>query len=566
MRGFDRLRECAKWAQSAPFDLASLILGLGLSVLLTATFSDYSFTYDEPNHIRYGEHILDYWTSGFADRRALEFSRYYGGGFDLFAALTRRILPIGEFDANHFACLLVALVGLWGTWSLGRFLAGACGGFLALLFVVLTPVYYAHQFNNMKDLPFAVGYVCAVRAVLGWVRALPRPSWGATVALGLGLGCAMSVRVAGIAVIAYLLLAMGVWWAGAPWRRRSAALSPAARGASREDTSPVAGLLRAGAATAIGWLVMVLPWPWALQSPLVRPFQAFSRFSGYSAFTSGTLLHGKEYPAQDVPWDYLPTYFAIQLNPLVLALMLLGSVALALSVAVALRRREALPTEAIVVLVACWLPPVYAIVKGATLYDGVRQYLFLVPLFCVLASTGLTEVLKRLPARSWVRGTVALGVAASLLPTALSMWRLHPYQHLHFNLLGGGLTAAAERYETEYYGSVYGELHRRLGQWVWERDGEAFLSRDYKVTGCGTNEFFSAHLPANFRFVSQRDVAEADFFSTYRRYNCHKRHKQFPIVLTLEQDGVTLGVVRAVKPPGLSAGSETQGPSRRSGD
>jgi hypothetical protein len=64
------------------------------------------------------------------------------------------------------------------------------------------------------------------------------------------------------------------------------------------------------------------------------------------------------------------------------------------------------------------------------------------------------------------------------------------------------------------------------------------------VTGCGTHWFFNAYLPANLRFIARRDARQADFYSTYRRYDCHELHRGFPLLLELERKGVTLAVVR----------------------
>src|SRR5690606_30215680 len=92
-------------------------------------------------------------------------SSAYGAGFDLLAALLRRISPWDEYRTNHVLCIAVAQLGLLGTWKLGRLIGGPAAGLAALGLLVLEPVYYGHQFNNPKDIPFAVGYVWGLYAI-----------------------------------------------------------------------------------------------------------------------------------------------------------------------------------------------------------------------------------------------------------------------------------------------------------------------------------------------------------------------------------------------------------------
>lgn len=520
----------------ASYDRASIALALVASTILTLTLTQYGLTYDEPNHVRYGDHVLSYYASGFADERALTFARYYNGGFDLFAALLRRALPLSPFAATHAACLSVALLGLLGTWRLARTVAGPSAGFWALLFLLLTPVYYGHQLNNMKDLPFAAGYVWGVGALIRWGQNLPRPSLRATAFLGIAAGAASCVRIAGLVLFSYGACLVAWHLAARAFRKQ-----PSLR--------PLLGLCpHLLLASAIAWSVLVLTWPWALQAPFSRPLEALSRFSNYKAFTSGTLLHGVEYPAQDVPWHYIPTYFGIQLPEALLLVLGLTLIFWCLWGLREWRRApDALPPY-LVLLLAAFFPPIYAIAKGSTVYDGLRHYLFLIPILCAMAGIGFTQFVAWLRARRPRFGHIAAAaVVAGCLPVVASMTRLHPYQHLYFNSVVGGLPGAIGRYETEYYGSVYRELNQWLAEYAWQRDGDEFLARDYRVTGCGTNWFFNAYLPRNMRFIARRNARRADFFSTYRRYGCHEHHSGRKIIHRVTREGATLAVVRDMK-------------------
>lgn len=543
----------AFWGPSTLPDKLSLLLLIAYSCLCVSLLDDYGLTYDEPTHVLYGDLILEYFTSGGEQDRALTYDRYYGGGFDLFAAIVRWALPLSKYAATHLASLACGIAALVGAWALARTVRGPLAGLFALAALALTPVFFGHQFNNMKDIPFAGGYVWALFFLTRAARQLPQVRWRTWFGFGVCAGLAMSVRVAGLVLLAYslaILLAAAAqarWLRGPPWSlgewRRSA----------------VAALC----AGAFAWLLMVLPWPWALGAPLSRPLASLSRFSNYQKFTSTTLLHGETVSSRQAPWDYLPSYLSFQLPELVVVLGWLAlPVGLALCVR-AVRNKSALPVGLGLVLVAAVFPPVYAICKGSTVYDGLRQFLFVVPVLCVLAAATAIEIWQWLQAKSPAlpavarRALYALVGVLGLTTVAVqgqAMLRTHPYQHMYFNHLTPGREVLGERYETEYYGTTYKELHRWLKSYVYERDGEASLNKIYTVTGCGTHWFFRWYLPANFRYVSRKKARQADFYSTYRRYGCHQQHTGKPLLYQLEREGVVLATIRDMKAPSKARG------------
>ena len=71
------------------------------------------------------------------------------------AAFLNKVSPFGNYETRHLLNGLVGVVGIVGTWKLGRVLGGPRAGFLAALFLALTPNYYGQMFNNPKDIPFA---------------------------------------------------------------------------------------------------------------------------------------------------------------------------------------------------------------------------------------------------------------------------------------------------------------------------------------------------------------------------------------------------------------------------
>ena len=523
-------------------DLLSLGCFAALSAVMLITLPDYGLTYDEEPHVRYGERILEFYTGGLSGSASLNRSSY-GGGFDLCAALLRRVAPWDEFQTNHVLSVFVAQIGLLGTWKLGRLAAGPAGGLLSLLCLVLTPVYYGHQFNNPKDIPFAAGYVWGLYFIARLLKERASADVEGTsgrrfwLGLALALGLGMSVRVGGAILIGYLflfilLLGLDRWRIG----ERQAALA----------LRPI--LLRALLAVLGAWALMLVFWPRALRNPIQAPAAALETVSRYTAYDSPTLLRGKLISSHHVPWDYLPSYFAVQLPEFTSACFIAACAVLCWQTWLRLRRRSPIPWLWWLLIASVLVPPVYAILRHSTLYNGLRHFLFVIPPLCVVAGAGLAsftrEVARR--KRAWAAPLVAL-TSLFVVDQLHALWRLHPHQHVFFNRASGGLVPAVQAYETEYYGSVYRELHAQLLAHVWEERRESYLNTTFSVAGCGSKLFFSRNLPLNFQYQSMGQAQRADFYATYARDRCLNRFKNHPVLTRVERDGATLAVARDLK-------------------
>jgi hypothetical protein len=95
---------------------------------------------------------------------------------------------------------------------------------------------------------------------------------------------------------------------------------------------------------------------------------------------------------------------------------------------------------------------VAAIVRGSTLYDGVRHLLFVYPVFVAVAAAGWAGLLAR-AATLLQRRLVVTGLAIGMTAALVVMVRFHPNQVTYFNVLVGGPQGAFKRYELDYWGN-----------------------------------------------------------------------------------------------------------------
>ena len=76
-----------------------------------------------------------------------------------------------DFEIRHLLNALVGFAGVVGVYLLARSISGSSlVGLGAALFLILSPRYYGHTFNNPKDIPFAVFYLFSIFAI---IRCIP---------------------------------------------------------------------------------------------------------------------------------------------------------------------------------------------------------------------------------------------------------------------------------------------------------------------------------------------------------------------------------------------------------
>ncbi|HEY4862140.1 MAG TPA: glycosyltransferase family 39 protein [Xanthobacteraceae bacterium] len=507
-----------------------IVLGAVLALL---TFRDYGVTWDEDAHNWYGNFVLDYYVSFFTDRNALHWRDLYNYGaiFDTAAAALNRVSPMGIYETRHLLNALVGVLGLVGCYKLGHATGGARVGFFATLFLLLTPNYYGQMFNNPKDIPFAVGVVWATYYMVRMVPALPRPPLGLLAKLGVAIGMTMGVRIGGLLLLCYLGLLLAV---DGGWRtivaRRPVLLLEVAWTAFLRVLLPV---------LLFAYPVMLVFWPWGQTDPIENPLRALAFFS-HQNFPFSTLFAGRFVPASNLPWTYLPTHIALALPELILALLLtgpiLGGVVLARG-ETRISRKQVL--VCLILGVGIVFPVAFAIAIKAVLFDGMRHFIFVLPLAAVasalVASQGLTR-LMRYQYRKPIYAVIALYSIAHISVMAM----LHPDQYVYYNSFVGGVAGAEQKFKLDYWANSYAEAVQGLEDYLRGAYGPDFEEREFTVAVCGPPISADYYFPANFRFT--RQLSRADFFIAFTKDNCDRSLPGQP-VFRVERMGALLSVV-----------------------
>ncbi len=488
------------------FRLLFVVLSLLLLIGMPMLSFDFGVTGDEEVQKVYGEKILSYFESNGEDDSALNYKNlyFYGGLFDYIAAWCNKYIGWwGEYELRHVLNALTGFFMIFFTGKLARELSGSWKlGFLALLFMALSPRIFGHAMNNPKDIPFAAAYVFSLLYLVRFIKQLPRPATKTVILLTIGIAAAINVRVGGILLIAYFGLFTGISYLWRSDLRKQLA-----------QPKSLLKILGIGLFVAVGgYFAGMLYWPYAQQAPLSNPFKALSEMSNFSIGIR-MLFEGDHLWSDELPWYYIPKWILISAP-----LFILAGLGLFVTFFV-LRFKKINVWPWLFVTFTGIFPMAYAIFKGSSLYDGMRHFLFIYPIVAILAAWGWHTLSSRFEQKAVRWGLTIVLAVLMALPTGW-MLRNHPYQYTYFNKLAGGTKAAYGRYETDYWMNSMKELC----EWLAGNAEDVKSGKEVKVyTNCSVPlKYYLGQLAPNVKVkytrYRNRHQHKADYYMFYSRF------------------------------------------------
>jgi hypothetical protein len=512
--------------------LAVAVLG-AVAIVALATFRNYGLSWDDYAHAEYGDLLLAFYASGLQDRRALSFVNlyYYGGGFDVLAALAAKLLPFTLFETRRLVGAAVGIFGLFCTWRIGRRIGGPPSGLVALGLLAACPLYYGHMFMNPKDSPFAAATALCLLGLVRAVEQYPRPSPGTTALVGSGVGLALGSRImAGfnvLAAIAAIALVVAV-----EWRRNGS------RHALIRLRQFIVRLLPA---MLLAYGVMALVWPWAADPR--NALHAIEYFSHFFEAPWQELFGGQRIAVPDMPRSYVPTLFALKLPELFLVLGFSGAAG---AVVAATRADLSLRRRAVFLLLAlCALSPLaVTIALRPAMYNGIRHFIFVLPPLAVLGGLAGAFVVETIARWSRIATIAAvLLLLAGIAAPVIGMVRLHPFEYAYFNTLSGGAHAARGRYMLDYWGLAFKQASQALLEKLFETHEAKPAGRRWKIAVCGPHRSPQVELGPDFE--TTWEPQGSDFAMSLGEFYC--KTLDAPLLVEVVRDGVTFARVYDIR-------------------
>lgn len=479
----------------------------GLLVLLVALltglniYQDFGVSIDEVSQREIGYMAYMKATGTYPGEYTYQF-RDHGPGFEWVYIFFDKLLDTSSFRdiflTRHLVTYLFFVLSMtagyiWIYRVFGnRWLAAF--GLAALIF---HPVIFGHAFFNPKDIPAMCMFLLAMTTA-HW--AFTKQQLTAFFVLGLVCGYGTTFRLMNIIVlapIALFLLADIIW---ALRQRRNAGK-----------------LILAGILVCTGTCItLYVCWPTLWDNPIAGLQYVYETSAQYP-WKGSVQFAGQLIPANDLPWNYIPTWIFITTPELFILSGILGIILCIAGITrtpgIYLRNT---PLRSVLLALICFLLPLIIVIRlNAVLYDGWRHMYFIYPAFIMLAVFGLNELLRyRNKAIIWSLCTL------QLVLIIVFMYRNHPFEHVYFNsFVSHEKDYLVKNYELDYWGTG----HKHGLEWLAEHDERYGIKVFMDIWTLKDNYKF-LNDPMHSKFILTWNIFEAEYFMEFFRTNPY----QFP--------------------------------------
>lgn len=373
------------------------------------------------------------------------------------------LVSIEAYAGRHIATSFMACIGIAAAAGMAKVLLNSWRwALVAAATLASVPLWSGHGMFNIKDTPVASGYSLATLGLIlifspnpisrkflisGWVSLV------GGVVLASGTRAAVGAPIAGTAILCAVALSIVTW--------------TNERGLKEQLVRPLSRLGHAVGALATGYLILVWAYPNAFSNPVRLAYEALVVSSRFP-FDETVRTNGRWVP-QPPDILYLPTWFTAQLPVLVLVGTLAFSIwwtvrAFQVIVKRTHGRHARLVLMTVPVVAQALLLPAVASLGDSNLYNGSRQFLFVVPATAVLAVVGIAIFARRLQAfnaRQWQRILFWCALVAGLMAPTFAQVQLFPYTYTFFNF-PTSLVGVDGRWSVDYWRQSGRELAYRI--------------------------------------------------------------------------------------------------------
>jgi hypothetical protein len=305
---------------------------------------------------------------------------------------------------------------------------------LGPLFMVLTPVVFAHSFFNPKDIPFMSVYIIGIYTL---VLFLKQKNYKTALLHALSCAILIDMRIPGIILPALTLgfIVLDILFNKEPLK----------------FSKTIAPVILVYGALMLCFIVAF--WPYLWNDPLGNFLAAFNNMKKFR-WSGQVLFFGKFIEvAKNVPWYYIPGWLLIN-TPLLYLLGFFVTLGVLIKAIIKIGISYYTTDEGkfnLIALAAFLMPLLAIIVLNSVVYNGWRQVFFIYPPFLLLCISGIYYLHKfavSLPYKG-LKFLVPLLVSLSSIWMVTKLYTLHPFQNIYFNVFAGG--NIEERFECDYW-------------------------------------------------------------------------------------------------------------------
>ncbi len=381
---------------------------------------------------------------------------------------------------------------------------------LGPLFIVLNPRLFGNVPGNPKDVPFAVMYFLSIAAIylLPLNKRLER-----IILLGVLFGLTHGLRIIGFGLY-FVLLAYDIYqyYFNKTIRTKYKNI----------QMFLLSELGVIGLIFILANCLMVFTWPYLISSYPNHFFEVVNIAKQFP-WKGSVLFMGKMFLAKNLPLYYLPVWLSIGM-PLFIILSFLGSLYF-------IWKKKLKNDLLFLLLFAIAFNLILYFVLRPVIYNGLRHFLFLLPLFSVVSALVFIEIIRS--KQKLLKQLCLLFLVLNSIMIVYTQIDIFPYQYLYFNETVGGLHGASANFETDYWAAS------TLSALDWLKKDTA-NQKTININTCGLPLVYLYYFSRNMNWVSSPSKANYVI--------CNTRQPQYTkikgkIIYSVMRDGVPLSDV-----------------------
>ena len=434
-------------------------------------------SYDQVYHIENGERRLRYLFSlGLSDYYDILHLRYYPGLYDTVSALISSVFP-RKFYYEGFSIInfIFGLSGLFGLKKVVKFFFGNKVSTYFFIITLFSPLFFGHLFINPKDTIIATANFWIIYYVIKYLNNnndISRKNTVIKIGFFLGLGVGVRIMFLGtlIPVIVFFLFEIF------------------SKKIIQKKITFKDYFFDFLTVLLLAYLLMIICWPNVHSNIFYEPFSLFySSLLDFSQGVQASYFLGKFYNTDDTPWYYLLANFFYKIPVYIIISFFFYFIFFKQIKNFFLSNTNFFYFSNICFLLLV-LPILISIFFQLKMHDGVRYFLYLIPLINIFPSIFLNFLFSDIS--KIYKKILIVFLSPFFLIFIYKFITITPYHYTYLNLFND-FTQKNNSFENDYWGTSLKILLKKFSRKI---DDENYI----RIAHCGVN-------PNNVKFYLKKN-------------------------------------------------------------
>ena len=430
--------------------------------------------WDELNIIQFGNDRLKYLFSfGENEDYAKQWnSRFYPGAYSTIAIFFTKFFPTKyELEVLRIINIIFGFSAIIGITKITEELFNKNIGKITFVICFLNPHFFGHIIMNERDLIVAFCNIWSTYLIIKYIRKqnIEKKRNKIILLSGLTIGLGMGVRFVFFATLIPVLLfiIIDIFFL---------------KKLVNKNFSVKKLLFDSIKIFLIAYLVMIAFWPHTHGNIFILPFQLiFESFSTSQIGAPLGLVNGDIYFTKQTPKYYILTNLFHKLPEFVIFSYLILFILLLKNKNYFSLKFNLFYYKISLIIFIIIFPNLVLFVIPYSIYDGLRQFLYIIPYICIIPGLIIYYLFNSLKEKinKFIFGIIAL----MFVYFAFNFISLTPYQYTYLNILNGKFNETYTKYENDYWGISLKELIHKI-----PNKKEFSESKNIKIASCGVSE------------------------------------------------------------------------------